>query len=152
MSDTHDGIVFREANAADLPAILEIMAEGNRPDITPLAHPDAEELFSQMKAKGTNVLYVAERDNIIFGTYQLALIWGLSATASCRAQVETVRIRASERGTGLGTRMMADAERRARESGASLIQLMSSTGRIKAHRFYETLGYASSHLGFKKAL
>ena len=48
--------------------------------------------------------------------------------------------------------MMADAEARARAGGAVLIQLTSNASRTDAHRFYERLGYAPSHLGFKKPL
>ena len=47
---------------------------------------------------------------------------------------------------------MEDAEARARAGGATLIQLTSNAGRKDAHRFYERLGYAPSHLGYKKPL
>lgn len=32
------------------------------------------------------------------------------------------------------------------------MQLTSNTSRTDAHRFYEKLGYAPSHIGFKKPL
>jgi len=39
-----------------------------------------------------------------------------------------------------------------RTRGCSLVQLTTDKARPDAHRFYEELGFAASHLGFKKAL
>lgn len=41
---------------------------------------------------------------------------------------------------------------RARERGCGLMQLTSNKRRTAAHRFYERLGYARSHEGFKLPL
>jgi hypothetical protein len=47
---------------------------------------------------------------------------------------------------------MARAEIEARRRGAHLIELTSNKVRGNAHRFYERLGFARSHEGFKKKL
>ncbi|WSF35304.1 GNAT family N-acetyltransferase [Streptomyces sp. NBC_01351] len=44
------------------------------------------------------------------------------------------------------------AVERARERGCGLVQLTSSKRRTAAHRFYERLGFARSHEGFKLSL
>lgn len=54
------------------------------------------------------------------------------------------------RSSGIGGAMMrwvADAAAPALD--ATLVQLTSDAARVDAHRFYERLGYARSHVGFK---
>nr|WP_237685021.1 GNAT family N-acetyltransferase [Szabonella alba] len=131
--------------------------------------------FEAMQAEGTNHLIVGElrlppaappgtvdpgagmpgpggAAGRIVATYQLTFISGLSLRASRRAQIESVRVTADLRGQGLGAKMMADAEKRARAAGCALIQLTTNAGRGRAHEFYARLGYAPSHIGFKKRL
>ena len=48
--------------------------------------------------------------------------------------------------------MMAFAENDARARDAVVAELTSNIKRKDAHRFYDRLGYAQSHLGFKKKL
>jgi GNAT superfamily N-acetyltransferase len=40
----------------------------------------------------------------------------------------------------------------ARARGCSLVQLTSNKKRVDAHRFYQRLGFAQSHEGFKYSL
>jgi GNAT superfamily N-acetyltransferase len=47
---------------------------------------------------------------------------------------------------------MAECERRARDAGARVLQLTTDKSRLRAHAFYELLGFAPSHIGMKKAL
>ena len=68
------------------------------------------------------------------------------------AQVRTVFVRRAWRGRGVGAAIMAEAERIARERGAYALALVSNKKRADAHRFYERLGYARSHEGFRKRL
>jgi GNAT superfamily N-acetyltransferase len=82
----------------------------------------------------------------------LTILAGLSRGGSRRALVEAVRVAADLRSQGIGARMMADCEARARAAGATIIQLTTDRSRTDAHRFYERLGYQASHLGMKKPL
>ncbi len=56
------------------------------------------------------------------------------------------------RGSGIGAAMMRHAIATAREKGIGLVELSSNKSRTDAHRFYERLGFAKSHEGFKMAL
>jgi len=56
------------------------------------------------------------------------------------------------RSQGIGAQMVAFAETEARLWGADNLQLTSNLKRLAAHRFYEKLGFAKSHAGFKKGL
>ncbi|MGC0415806.1 GNAT family N-acetyltransferase [Embleya sp. AB8] len=88
----------------------------------------------------------------VIGTLQLTIIPGLSQRGTTRALVEAVRIDSAERGGGLGTELMRWTIDRARERGATMVQLTSNSTRESAHRFYRNLGFTDSHVGFKLAL
>jgi GNAT superfamily N-acetyltransferase len=84
------------------------------------------------------------------GTFhQLSFLPGLARRGALRAQIEAVRVAASQRGGGLGAAMMTWAIDEARRRGCSLVQLTSDKNRTEAHRFYASLGFAASHEGMK---
>src|SRR5688572_5129000 len=85
-------------------------------------------------------------------TMQLTIIPGLSRIGSKRALIEAVRVRGDQRGSGFGRQMIAWAIAEARHKGCVMVQLTSDKTRADAHRFYESLGFESSHLGMKLAL
>ena len=146
-------IAFRVARREDVPAIIALLADDVLGQTRESADPGRYlAAVDAMQTEGGNALIVGEQDGRVVATYQLTLISGLSLSATRRAQVEAVRVDASLRGQGAGAALMADAEARARAGGAVLIQLTSNASRTDAHRFYERLGYAPSHLGFKKPL
>ena len=66
--------------------------------------------------------------------------------------IESVRVDERFRGQGIGREMMLWAIERAREEGCISIQLTTNSERTDAHRFYESLGFAGSHLGMKLKL
>ncbi|WP_166352122.1 GNAT family N-acetyltransferase [Phytoactinopolyspora limicola] len=108
--------------------------------------------FEAIEADPHQLLVVAERAGVIVGTLQLTLIPGLSHQGGWRAQVEGVRVHATERGTGLGRLMIDWAVQEARGHGARMIQLTTDASRTRAHRFYEQLGFRPTHVGFKLPL
>lgn len=109
--------------------------------------------FDVMEAEGNNHLVVGiDAADTVVATYQLTIINGLSLAAARRAQVESVRIASHLRGQGLGHLMFADVEARARAAGCHLIQLTMNASRADSRRFYESLGFTASHLGFKRTL
>lgn len=147
-------VLVRPATAEDVPAIVAMLADdvlgATREDATDLAPYLAA--FAVADADPHQHIVVAEKDGEVIGTLQLTVIHGLSLRAATRAQVEGVRVRADQRGTGLGSHLMAWSEEKARELGCALIQLTSNNARTDAHRFYERLGYEGTHIGFKKPL
>jgi len=56
------------------------------------------------------------------------------------------------RSAGIGADLIAEVEARARAAGAAMLQLTTDKSRLRAHAFYDRLGYQPSHLGYKKAL
>ncbi|WBU61233.1 GNAT family N-acetyltransferase [Paracoccus albus] len=146
-------IRFRRATRADVPAIVAMLTDdvlGKDREVDDLSrYLDA---FEAMEQEASNTVYVGVQNGHVVATYQLTIISGLSLSASRRAQIEAVRVDASLRGQGAGAALIADAEERARLSGATLMQLTTNASRKNAHRFYEKLGYEPSHIGYKKPL
>lgn len=59
---------------------------------------------------------------------------------------------AHHRSQGIGAQMMKGAITEARRRGAYWIQLTTHKSRTAAHRFYERLGFTTSHEGMKLPL
>jgi len=153
-TDGLNGYGFRIASVNDIPRIVELLLDDPLGVLrqAPADDPRYEAAFRQVEADPNNELIVAERDGEVVGCLQLTLIPGLTRSGATRAQVEGVRVAASERGRGLGSVMMKFTEERALAKGAELIQLTTDNTRDAAHRFYERLGYTHTHIGMKKAL
>jgi GNAT superfamily N-acetyltransferase len=149
-------LTFREATAADLPAIVAMLADdplgAKREDLSQPLHHGYLDAFHAMVAEANQHLIVAEGEGAILGTYQLSFIPGLSNKGAWRAQVEGVRVRADRRSAGVGAEMMRHAMALAREKGCRVLQLTTDKSRKDAHRFYERLGFKGSHEGYKLTL
>ncbi|WP_405531967.1 GNAT family N-acetyltransferase [Streptomyces avidinii] len=158
-------MIFREATRQDLPAVLALLAdEESVVDPASIVVGEAHErAFAAIAADPRNEMLIltdgadgagradgaVSAGGVVLGCLQLTYIPGLGQNGLERALVEAVRIRADRRGAGLGAELMRLAAERARERGCGLVQLTSSKRRTAAHRFYERLGFARSHEGFK---
>ncbi|MDT0682606.1 GNAT family N-acetyltransferase [Roseicyclus sp. F158] len=148
-----DDITFREAVRDEVPAIVALLRDDHMGKLREGSGMEAYlAAFDAMSKEGTNRQFVGVINGEVVACYQLTVISGLSLSASRRAQIEAVRVATHLRGQGHGARLVADAEARAREAGARLLQFTSNAERKDAHRFYQRLGYAASHTGFKKSL
>jgi GNAT superfamily N-acetyltransferase len=146
-------VILREAARADLSAIVALLADDDVARGREGAEAAAyEAAFARIRASGSTTVIVGEEGGRIVATYQLSLLPGLSRGGATRALIEGVRVAADLRGGGRGRLLMADAERRARSGGASVLQLTTDQRRERAHRFYEACGFTATHLGFKRGL
>jgi GNAT superfamily N-acetyltransferase len=149
-----ESLILRDATAADLPAIVAMLAD----DKLGSTREDPEDMapylaaFAELEADPNQRLIVAERDGTAVGTFQLSFIPGVAQLGLKRAMIESVRVATTERGSGLGTLMMRWAIDEARSAGCRQVQLTSNAERPDAHRFYERLGFVPSHVGFKLKL
>ncbi|HEY8949856.1 MAG TPA: GNAT family N-acetyltransferase [Rhizomicrobium sp.] len=146
-------ITFRYAGEADLPTIIAMLADDEIAENRETSVPDHyREAFAAMAKEVFNKMLVAEQDGKIVGSLQLVFVPGVSRNGTKRALIESVRVRSSARGQNIGTSLMKEAIRLAKENGCGLIQLDSDLRRPRAHLFYRRLGFVQSHAGFKKAL
>lgn len=144
-------LILREATAADLPAILAMLAEDTIPAGREADPSDPRYLtaFAAIDADPNQHLIAAELDGRVIGTMQLSFLPGLSFTGSWRGLIEAVRIVSDLRGQKLGERMILWAVEQCRARDCKLVQLTSSAKRTDAHRFYARLGFEQSHVGMK---
>ena len=145
--------IFRRATAADVPAIVALLAD----DVLGAARekpgdPAYDAAFAAIEADPNQFLAVVEEGGAVIGCLQLTFLPGLSHRGLWRGQVESVRIAASHRGGGLGRRMFDWAIERCRERGCGMVQLTTDKSRADARRFYESLGFTASHEGMKLVL
>ncbi|MEU3722412.1 GNAT family N-acetyltransferase [Streptomyces sp. NPDC031705] len=153
-------MILRTATRQDLPAVLALLADEERVlDPASVTVGKAHErAFAAIGADPRNEMLVLTAEEAggpgaeVLGCLQLTYVPGLGQGGRDRALVEAVRIRADRRGGGLGAELMRLAVERARARGCGLVQLTSGKRRSAAHRFYERLGFARSHEGFKLRL
>jgi GNAT superfamily N-acetyltransferase len=144
---------IRRAVARDVPAIVAMLADDplgakrERP-----GDPGYAEAFTEIDADPRQFLAVAVDGTEVVGTLQLTFIPGLSRLGATRALIEAVRVRSDRRGSGLGGQLVRWAIGTARERGAAMVQLTTDASREDAHRFYERLGFAATHVGMKLPL
>ncbi len=146
-------MIFRTATRADVPAIVALLSDdtlGQARETAPAAAYLAA--FDEISANPMHQLILAEAAGRIIACCQLTLLAGLSRGGARRGLVEAVRVAADRRGEGIGAALMAEAEARARAAGAGMLQLTTDRSRLRAHAFYERLGYAPSHIGYKKPI
>ena len=149
-------VTFRRAQAADLPAIVALLADDVlgylREDASSPPNPKYVEAFQAIDDDPNQLQAVAILKGEVIGTLQLTFIPGLARKGATRGQIEGVRIAAAHRGSGLGQQMFEWAIAQCRARGCNFVQLTTDKERPDAHRFYEKLGFVGSHIGYKVAL
>lgn len=154
--DPTDHVDIRLARRDDVPALVALFAAddlgGHGDTIDPAALPDYLSAFDRIAASPNDRLFVAEVDGMVAGTFQVSFMTALTGRGSVNMTIEAVQTRADMRGRGIGAAMIRFAVELARHNDVRLIQLMSNATRTDAHRFYERLGFAKSHAGFKMKL
>lgn len=149
-------VAFRLAEPDDLPAIVALhaadMLGGHGDTLAATERPRYEAAFRAIADNPATRLYVAEEDGRVVGTFQLVLVRSIPDRGALKATLEAVQVAASDRGRGIGAAMVRFAVEEARAAGALFLQLTSNLARTDAHRFYERLGFARSHAGFKRRL
>ena len=148
--------IFRTAIPADVPAVLELLADDGLGREREVLGEDVDAAywtaFEAIDADPRNELIVADADGRIVGTCQLTFTPTLSRRGAERMTIEAVRVHSALRGHGIGRDMMRWALDRARERGCGLAQLTTDKRRGDAHRFYASLGFTASHEGMKLSL
>ncbi len=154
-------IACRPARREDVAAIVRLLADdGLGAEREAVSDPPGAaylEAFDRIAANPRALLAVAEDVpeigvGRVVGTLQLTFIAGLSNQGAELALVSAVRVESGLRGRGLGEQMMAWAMDEARARGCASMELLSHASREAAHRFYEKLGFAKSHVGMKRGL
>ncbi|WP_299480155.1 GNAT family N-acetyltransferase [Cypionkella sp.] len=146
-------VIFRDAQPSDVAAMVAMLADdplGKAREGGDMAPYLAA--FDEIIGNPMHQMIVGETGGRIVAMCQLTILAGLSRQGARRALVEAVRVVADLRGQKLGEALMAECESRARAAGALVMQLTTDKTRLRAHAFYDRLGFTASHIGYKKNL
>ena len=143
----------RKAKQSDLKIIVSLLLQDElgkiREDSEDVSNSRYLEAFEKIDVDPNQYLMVVELEEEIVGTCHLTLIPSLTFIGSTRMQIEAVRVDESYRGQNIGEWMIQQAISYGKLRGALIFQLTSNKIREEAIKFYEKLGFESTHEGMK---
>jgi N-acetylglutamate synthase-like GNAT family acetyltransferase len=149
-----DYLTQRKANINDLSRIIELLIEDDlgkaRESSESTISKDYLKAFKLIDADMNQYLMVVEFENNVIGTCHLTIMPSMTFKGSIRMQIEAVRVCESMRGRRIGQWMISQAVDYAKSKDVSIIQLTTNKKSAEAKRFYEKLGFESTHEGMKK--
>lgn len=134
-------LVIRQAQPADLPAVLALYAQPGLDDGQTLSTEQAEAMLATFARYPSYRLFVACDGAQIVGTYALLVMHNFAHCGAPSAVVEDVVVDAARRSQGIGEAMMRHAMDLAAEAGCYKLALSSNVIRERAHAFYESIGF-----------
>jgi len=109
------------------------------PQLSSSASPVTEDEIADIARSPATVLFVArDREGEIVGSLTLVLF---RAPTGPRAWIEDVVVDEAQRGGGVGSALVEEALKRAKEAGARTVDLTSRPSREAANRLYVRLGF-----------
>ena len=146
-------LTLRISNFKDLPKIIELLQQDTlgkqRESLSKDALSQYEKAFKDIECSNGHEVWVLENQQGIIGTLQFSVLPNLTYQGLPRAQIEGVRIAHSCRGMGLGNWLLEKVIEEAKVRKCHLVQLSCNKSRYDSIKFYEHLGFKSSHEGFK---
>ena len=145
---------IRKAKPDDLRSLLHLydhlrggLAWVQRPPMSAtLSHQRALELM--LKDRNIHVLVLEEGGKVV-GTCTLYILQRVYWSGKPWAILDSIVVGEGVQGQGMGTKLIRHALGLARKAGCSQVNLTSNTKRTRAHRFYESLGFEPTYVGFK---
>jgi ribosomal protein S18 acetylase RimI-like enzyme len=104
--------------------------------------PTLDELAEIVAAPATQLLLAVDDDGTILGALTLALF---RIPTGLRAWIEDVVVDGAARGRGVGEALNQAALDRARDAGATTVDLTSRPSREAANRLYQRIGFTLRH-------
>ncbi|MCM3293550.1 GNAT family N-acetyltransferase [Paenibacillus sp. MER 180] len=149
-------VIFRTATVKDLNKIVQMLADdelGRIRERYEIPLPESYlKAFEAIDSDPNNELIVSCLGEEIIGVLQITFTPHITHQGSWRATIEGVRTASSERGKGIGSKLILWAIERAKERGCHIIQLTTDKKREDAFRFYERIGFEATHEGLKMKL
>lgn len=137
----------RDAAPADAQAIVDLLEQPGHP----ISPETTQHQLALLAGTGRDRVLVAEADGVVLGV--LSLHWTpLLHRDRPLGRVTALVVDEAARGQGLGSRLVAEAERVLREANCSAVEVTSNVRRAEAHDFYRSLGYGQSSAYFWRGL
>ncbi|MDY0093555.1 MAG: GNAT family N-acetyltransferase [Candidatus Vecturithrix sp.] len=140
---------YRFATKDDLPGILTLYKQLN-PDEAIISKERAEHLWEQIETNDAIKYFIALDNNRIVSTCNIAIILNLTRNGRPYGIIENVITDRTYQRKGIGKQVIQNAIDYAKKQNCYKILLLSSTKRIDAHNFYESIGFnGDSKRGFE---
>jgi GNAT superfamily N-acetyltransferase len=147
-----ESIKLRKAVESDLPYLLELYREIEDDNKLNTDLYSARKQFEKIQSYPNYSIYVAEKDKIIIGSFELLIMDNLAHLGQPSSIVEDVVVMKKYQGLGIGKQMMQFAIQVSKKEGCYKLALSSNIKREKAHKFYEGLGFEKHGFSFKVTL
>lgn len=145
--------LIRRAIRGDLVSLLrlyqQLSLDEPREDLGPPLPPVYTKAFAAIEMDDRQHLLVADLDGNIVGSLVLVIVPNLSHRGAPWAEIENMVVDEASRGQRIGEELVNAAMDIAREAGCYKLTLTSNLRRTDAHRFYERLGFNSTHRAFR---
>ena len=141
-------LVIRQADTADLPAVLTLYAQLDFNNGSVLSEQAAQQIFAEFARYPSYRLFVASEGSVVVGSYALLVMHNLAHGGAPSAVVEDVVVSSDQQGRGIGRQLMTHAKDQARAAACYKLALSSNRQRHAAHAFYESLGFDQHGLSF----
>ena len=142
-------VLVRPASAADVAGVLALYAQPDLDDGNVLPIDQAVALFERFGRYPDYTLFVAEQDHATVGSFALLVMDNLGHLGAPSGIVEDVVVAPARQSNGIGAAMMHFAMERCREKGCYKLVLSSNAKRVRAHAFYESLGFERHGYSFR---
>jgi GNAT superfamily N-acetyltransferase len=142
-------VLVRPASAADVAGVLALYAQPDLDDGNVLPIDQAVALLERFGRYPDYTLFVAEQDHAIVGSFALLVMDNLGHLGAPSGIVEDVVVAPARQSNGIGAAMMRFAMERCREKGCYKLVLSSNAKRVRAHAFYESLGFERHGYSFR---
>jgi GNAT superfamily N-acetyltransferase len=133
-------LILREAKPKDADAIAAL--------IVALGYEVAAAEVRR-RLKGVTAL-VAEKGGVV-GVLTISMMNVLHRPRAV-GRISMMVVAEDARGAGIGAALVAEAEKRLEAAGCGLVEVTSNRKRLRAHTFYERLGYERTSYRFAKSL
>jgi GNAT superfamily N-acetyltransferase len=144
---------IRRATEADLPQLIPLLqqlsVDAPREDLSLPLPAVYLEAFHAIDSDARQHLLVAELDGRIVGSVTVVIVPNLTHQGAPWAELENMIVDESARGQRIGEALVAEVIDIAGRAGCYKLTLTSNVRRTDAHRFYERLGFKSTHRGFR---
>ncbi len=111
-----------------------------------------EEQFDIISHEGNHIILVCEINNAVVGSVMGIVCKELYGDCNPFLVVENMIVDKSSRHKGIGTLLLHELERLAKERYCTQMILVTENDRIDACNFYEKYGFSKNNKGYKKKL
>lgn len=145
--ESNTQVYIRPAVLEDAPGVAALLVELGYP----CTSDEAALRLVNLREEPEQQLWIAQEHGEAIAMIAIDIRYYLPLGArTCR--ITALVVHDTFHGRGIGKRLLREAEQRARQAGATRVELTTAMHREAAHQFYKACGYENASLRFVKRL